>query len=785
MAVGFGTVKSVNIGAKTSAAFAMTGVVSGQPILLWVANRSSTSAPSSVTDNFTTPYTWTLVPGSVSTANGEWHGMYVGTQGAGTSGTVTPAYGSSMTMGGIAVPCTGCDPTAVGLAVIDVSNSGSASATSATLSMTPAGAGSGAFFCADGTLTASLVEPSSPWVATTISGSFGVVGSGVTQSSPTAGASLSAVWSNGSTSEPWEMSGIVVLAAPGTKWTQQSARSSQSVGGTTATPTCTPQPNVGELMILDAGAVHATSAFTSATPSDNGSGGWQSVIPGFETRSTLTSQQWWKVATQADFNAWQSGGTYTITVTFAGGSGTITNDVQCALWSVPTGYMVMGLDCSGGATPTAATSTTLSPSSGSTHPTYTDALAVISSVSPTSNRGVITGTNTFTGTSAATALTATFSSSPNNFINSQFAGLVQPSATAGTNVWAIAWTNSVGPNVVGAIFTYAPVTTGAASISLSSASTDQAQDTAGASLSISAASTDYVQEAVAAALSLSASSTDQVRDTAAAAIVLSAASTDESYLSAAATLVLAAGATDQAGETGNLALALVAALTAYTDDLGAAALALVAGTTPQVLEAAAAAIVLAASATGTLAQLDTGAAALSLSAGATDYSTDTSAANLSLTASAVSFVSDTASLSLALASGANSEAQVSSSCSLSLAAGGADQAVGVGAAVLSLLAASGDASQESGNAAVVLFAGLAQSPSTVAATIQLGTNITPSWSVAATIALTLSGSAVNFVAPPPVAPVVIQRAKPTMVTIQQDPDTVVVVKSSTEVTVQK
>lgn len=232
-----------------------------------------------------------------------------------------------------------------------------------------------------------------------------------------------------------------------TLWSYISQSSVQSSSLTTAAVTAAPTPTKGDLMVCTWGGVHGTTAFTSAAIADTGSGGWTSVSPGFQTRSTLTSQTWWKVATAADAAA-------TITVTASGGSGTITAAIEADVFRLPAGYSVVGIDISGGATPTAALTTSWHPGSGAGQPNATDVLAYAVATSPTSSRGLATGTNTFTGTSAAATLAPCFNTALVDFINGQYTGGVQASTTAASDTWQLTWSNSVGPNVVGATFYY-------------------------------------------------------------------------------------------------------------------------------------------------------------------------------------------------------------------------------------------------------------------------------------------------------------------------------------------
>jgi hypothetical protein len=91
-----------------SVAIPITGVVSGQPLVLLVSSiNDGTHAPdpSNITDTFSTPYTWyrTCLYGSDTNHQGAF---FLGTGGAGTSGTVTFTCPSATWYPGcILLPC--------------------------------------------------------------------------------------------------------------------------------------------------------------------------------------------------------------------------------------------------------------------------------------------------------------------------------------------------------------------------------------------------------------------------------------------------------------------------------------------------------------------------------------------------------------------------------------------------------------------------------------------------------------------------------------------------------
>lgn len=251
-----------------------------------------------------------------------------------------------------------------------------------------------------------------------------------------------------------------------TNWSFIAAASSQTKSGTGAAIASPSLPNPGDLMICSWAATTTTAPFTVVTAIDGGSAGWIPFPQGIQVRGNLTSRSFWKIATAADFN---NGSGITTTVTGSGQTGTITADVETDVFRLPAGFVVLGIDASGGATPTAATTTTWHGSVGASFPNFTDALAYSNTLSPTGNRGMVINTNTFAGTSAAAALAQCFTAGTlNQFIGGQYVGGVQGSATPGSNTWVNSWTNSVGPNVIGATFVYAKI--GVASITIPSLS---------------------------------------------------------------------------------------------------------------------------------------------------------------------------------------------------------------------------------------------------------------------------------------------------------------------------
>lgn len=96
-------------------------------------------------------------------------------------------------------------------------------------------------------------------------------------------------------------------------------------------------PPVGSLLFV-ASHNHTTTSFSTGSIADNGAAGagaWHAC--GGEAGSTphFSAQGWYKIATAQDFNG---GAGITVTVTWAGGSGTILTRMQADVWTLPAGY---------------------------------------------------------------------------------------------------------------------------------------------------------------------------------------------------------------------------------------------------------------------------------------------------------------------------------------------------------------------------------------------------------------------------------------------------------------
>ena len=203
----FGTPVVVPIASATSVAFAMSGVTSGQPILVFFDEISLGTYPTGISDTFSTPYTWTLVDEYQSDSS-HAGALYIGTGGVGASGTVTATYASGSYPGGIAVPCLSAS-TASGLSAVDAhAYSDGASAAPASPSLTPTAGGEGAayFVRAAGVTTAS---PGSPWSNTALEYSGSQYAGAALYASPPSGVALSASWTQ-SPSALWAVFAVIV-----------------------------------------------------------------------------------------------------------------------------------------------------------------------------------------------------------------------------------------------------------------------------------------------------------------------------------------------------------------------------------------------------------------------------------------------------------------------------------------------------------------------------------------------------------------------------------------------
>lgn len=332
MGVTFGT--PVTGTGSGSASLVLSGVTSGQPIMLAVAS----SGTPAISDTFSTPYTWTRIQleGALS--------AYVGTGGAGTSGTITVTGSSTVT--GIAAPCIGAS-TASGLSAIDHSGgTAGLSATATSPSLTPSVTGEGAFYaCAFPSTTTVTVPPGSPWTNTSVTGM-----EASTYVSPPA-SSLTASWGL-STSSTWDtVAAIVKHADPPQPPTAVSA-----VAGTgQATVSFTPPTNNGGLPV--------TGYTVTASPGGQTATGSASPIA-VTGLTNGTSYTFTVVATNAVGNSTQSAPSSPVTPSTVPGAPTLSggggNTVANLTWQPPTnngGATVTGYNVYQGTAPGGESST--------------------------------------------------------------------------------------------------------------------------------------------------------------------------------------------------------------------------------------------------------------------------------------------------------------------------------------------------------------------------------------------------------------------------------------------
>jgi hypothetical protein len=171
--VTFNTPVQVAVGSSnTSLSFVMSGVTSGQPIVLGILNygKGPSSISPTFSDTFSVNYTYTQVTFAYN--NSSFVSIYIATSGSGTSGTISvtglPSF-AGYGWGGSAVSCIGAS-TASGLSAVDVSTysgkGGGSGATSTSItagSMTPSYSTDGGFWVASAGATGNFTGPSSPF----------------------------------------------------------------------------------------------------------------------------------------------------------------------------------------------------------------------------------------------------------------------------------------------------------------------------------------------------------------------------------------------------------------------------------------------------------------------------------------------------------------------------------------------------------------------------------------------------------------------------------------------
>ncbi len=204
MAVTFGTPVATNMTTTTSFQFVMTGVTSGQPIVV-MRYAWDTGDPSSITDTFAGTYQWGIIDSQ--TFNGVRVQLIIGTEGSGTGGTITVNQSSS-NAGGIAVACMGASTAHLGAAVATSGHNTGVGTTYTSPTLTPTATGQGAVYACAG--TGNPTDPTAPWVTTDITTSGTRTAGIATYESPPA-APLTTSWSGGSLT--WGTVGLIMIAA--------------------------------------------------------------------------------------------------------------------------------------------------------------------------------------------------------------------------------------------------------------------------------------------------------------------------------------------------------------------------------------------------------------------------------------------------------------------------------------------------------------------------------------------------------------------------------------------
>lgn len=214
-------------------------------------------------------------------------------------------------------------------------------------------------------------------------------------------------------------------------------------------------PNTGELMLVSFTRTLATTADTSHSMADTGSGGWTQL--GFDHSGQTATSGWWKVATAADHNG---GAGITITGSGAGGSGAVNLvAIGCDRALPGTGNAVKGSDLTAHGN-ASASSIGFSPASGSTQTTKLDELSW-ACVGGNASLGGLQGGSTFRGSSSLNAQTQSVNQVG---LLSCYGSPNQASATAGNNAWSLSLGSLRNIAAVGGTFYYAPASKGSSQI---------------------------------------------------------------------------------------------------------------------------------------------------------------------------------------------------------------------------------------------------------------------------------------------------------------------------------
>lgn len=234
-------------------------------------------------------------------------------------------------------------------------------------------------------------------------------------------------------------------------WTYDAAASLATNNSGTLTISETVVPPVGSLLVITAHE-HTTTSFSTGSIADNGgagAGAWHAATGMSGTVAHFACETWYKIATAADFNG---GAGITVTVTWAGGGGTILNRMRADVFTLPAGY-VPTLDNAGTATGGSGV-TGLSGPQTTAASTWADALALGVICCATTNGGTNSAKFTNFNESLA-AMTQSSVTTGNTLLNLFYLPIID---TGGQfNNWQFAWITAVtNPATMGVVFNYTP-----------------------------------------------------------------------------------------------------------------------------------------------------------------------------------------------------------------------------------------------------------------------------------------------------------------------------------------
>jgi hypothetical protein len=197
---------------STSFAMALSGVTSGQPVVAVAFFYTGTSLPSGISDTFATPYTWTMIVESNSNYPAS---LWIGTGGAGTSGTVTVS-GPNGRWGGYCVPCIGASSGAGSAAVDTSASSNGTTSNPSAPTLTTSAAGEGLVCVINiGNPAYSASGPGSPWTSTAVTLGGAEVAVGATYPAAPSGSSSPSWTATIDPTDGWDAVGAAIKAAGG------------------------------------------------------------------------------------------------------------------------------------------------------------------------------------------------------------------------------------------------------------------------------------------------------------------------------------------------------------------------------------------------------------------------------------------------------------------------------------------------------------------------------------------------------------------------------------------